>query len=1734
MSGIKIELLLEDGAFVSGVLRAGQSIQSFKNELIRLDPHFRKVADEASKSGRSLDSFIVRMNRAADSSRTMLSTLRDLSIVGGFSIMAFRTLSGASDSLIGSIIRVNAEMQRLRFQMEGLSSAPDPFADASRSVNYLRDMVSRAPFSLNELNSTFVKLKATGIDPMSGSMQALVDAVAAFGGTNEDLHRVTLGIAQMSGKGVIQMEEMRQQLGEAMPTAMRIMARSMGVSMGELIQAISTGTVDAKGALEKFYAEIERTYGGEANRMMGTFSGQVIALGANLQKLATSDGPMQDFFQSLQDHLKELNNFLGSPEARRMTEKFGQALKVAVDVFAGGVRFIYNFRNELKLLLEVFIAYKSVTIATAAIRGFTTAMGLLNTNLLLFSQRAAGQSLFGVMTSGLGGLKASLTALFARGGMVNGAMVATGGLRMAITTLGGAVMASLTPWGLLAAALGLAAAAYVMTRDRSKEAMQAIEDGEIVTREKAETVFTERERVLKENLQYSQDHPMVKASKSFLGMSFPVRDPEGQKAAVAQAEQDLIDFYESRDKIRAKYVTEEVDKAIKEEEEAIRKKNEGLNSLYNKEQLAEEDRYGAELETAKKSGDNIDKVRTEHQKRMIEIQTRYGQIRISNLEGEEARIRALITTSSGDQKTVLQQTLDFVLAMMKDAKEEMNGLTETGIEQFGIPTVNKVESDDKKWERGRNNLENLQADIKQLQVDASGADGELAKMVYRVERGDFGNLKDASEYTKELTGALIEATAQKESLDNVMDGRRAIESDIERIRQKLADDKAELEASKLGDKATEADKVLSRLSAGYYEALGPIDNIRGDIMGVVEVLNGQGIIASKVADAMKNDAFGQGTVDKITGVNEAILGLTGSMMGLNGQISLIANANFGNMSGLGGVSMITSTTGGIFDLIKQGESGGDYNATLDNGRWTGGARNLTSMTIDEIMALQQQMLANPENRALYGDGKGSSALGAYQIVGKTLAGLKGSMGLTGTELFSPELQDQMAMRLVAGRGGSIAGLRQEWTSLQNVPDAAIMAALQASVNGPTRAAAAGITVPAAGAAPAAAAPAAGSYDPTFFNDLITEQTEKSAEYVEEIKKLKAEELATNAAIKDQAVIDYFDTLIQKQKDAKTDTADLGSNFKKLREDVEKGLLGGSTDINDSRYTKLVQAAKDLDVAEKKITEQKQLQKELDTDAGRLAEKKAELADKMAHPDWSDEQLAVARLGRQLDLNIEKAKELYGSDSDQYKSAVAMKDQVLENVTAADDLAALEAKITQQKQLQTRLEGESTRLREKQVALADEAAHPDWSQEQLDLAKLNRDLDENIAKTKELYGVNSQAYKDAVALKEQANASANSSMGVTAMQDLKDMRKGLGIDDGSRKEAAQAWLDEQMREVDQREQMLRAAGVNETEITEEVEKTKAMIRAKYEKDIGATNQLKQTMDDWKSLTGNIGQDATGWVDGLATNMTDMVMGKSVDMKSMLDGIMNDIVGQMIRYGFSSTMGGSMTNMGSKLASTSTTKGAAGAAGSKAAGAASAGTKAAGIATSAATTTKFAQGGVPGISEFNNRILSRPTLFQMPQMGLAGEAGKEAIMPLQRGPGGLSVLGVMGGQEMPLSLVRTRRGKLGVSLFNARGVRPFAKGGVPGLDAALKDYSAISLPRSAMGDFSSEEMKKMGAFSQVNGFTINSPITVNGSAGTPQQNDDLARKIAREMEGSMRNVVQSEMIKQRRPGNMLAKG
>jgi lambda family phage tail tape measure protein len=124
----------------------------------------------------------------------------------------------------------------------------------------------------------------------------------------------------------------------------------------------------------------------------------------------------------------------------------------------------------------------------------------------------------------------------------------------------------------------------------------------------------------------------------------------------------------------------------------------------------------------------------------------------------------------------------------------------------------------------------------------------------------------------------------------------------------------------------------------------------------------------------------------------------------------------------------------LLDLIGAAEGtdkGRSYNETLGYGAFTGGAVNLTGMTINDVLALQKRMLADPNNTF------NSSAVGRYQITAETLRDFMGQMGIAGDHLFDEKTQDAIASAIIRQSGGNIDTLRGRWEGLQRVDDTTI-------------------------------------------------------------------------------------------------------------------------------------------------------------------------------------------------------------------------------------------------------------------------------------------------------------------------------------------------------------------------------------------------------------------------------------------------------------------------------------------------------------------------------------------------------------------------------------------------------------------------------------------------------------------------------------------------------------------------
>lgn len=102
---------------------------------------------------------------------------------------------------------------------------------------------------------------------------------------------------------------------------------------------------------------------------------------------------------------------------------------------------------------------------------------------------------------------------------------------------------------------------------------------------------------------------------------------------------------------------------------------------------------------------------------------------------------------------------------------------------------------------------------------------------------------------------------------------------------------------------------------------------------------------------------------------------------------------------------ISASAGLILDFIASKEAPNGYNTIFGNNQKKL-TKQITAMTLDELIG----------NQSGFTKAFGSSASGRYQFMRDTLRGLKAEAKLSGAEIFTPDLQDKLALRLLRRRG----------------------------------------------------------------------------------------------------------------------------------------------------------------------------------------------------------------------------------------------------------------------------------------------------------------------------------------------------------------------------------------------------------------------------------------------------------------------------------------------------------------------------------------------------------------------------------------------------------------------------------------------------------------------------------------------------------------------------------------------
>lgn len=137
---------------------------------------------------------------------------------------------------------------------------------AATNMNYLAGFADKAGAKIDDLSKNFAQIEAAAKgtslegERVRNIFEGITLAGAKLGLSTEDVKGSLLAIQQMISKGTIQMEELKGQLGDRLPGALKAYADSLGVTTQKFNAMVKAGDVGAS-SLVGFVNKLKERYG---------------------------------------------------------------------------------------------------------------------------------------------------------------------------------------------------------------------------------------------------------------------------------------------------------------------------------------------------------------------------------------------------------------------------------------------------------------------------------------------------------------------------------------------------------------------------------------------------------------------------------------------------------------------------------------------------------------------------------------------------------------------------------------------------------------------------------------------------------------------------------------------------------------------------------------------------------------------------------------------------------------------------------------------------------------------------------------------------------------------------------------------------------------------------------------------------------------------------------------------------------------------------------------------------------------------------------------------------------------------------------------------------------------------------------------------------------------------------------------------------------------------------------
>lgn len=227
----------------------------------------RQALNDATAATKQATAAQAELQRRLDAMKR--STAGATAVVGTLTRMAGAIAAAFSVREFTSAVTTLESLRRVLTQVTGSAD------EAERNIAFLRDTANSAGVAFNDVAGSYSRFAASAktagieMEVVNNTFAAVIRSSGQLGLSSQQAQRALDALGQMASKGVVSMEELRQQLGDSLPGALSIAAKAFGVVDAEFIKMVESGQVLSRDFLRVIGPEMVETFANSERAVTG-------------------------------------------------------------------------------------------------------------------------------------------------------------------------------------------------------------------------------------------------------------------------------------------------------------------------------------------------------------------------------------------------------------------------------------------------------------------------------------------------------------------------------------------------------------------------------------------------------------------------------------------------------------------------------------------------------------------------------------------------------------------------------------------------------------------------------------------------------------------------------------------------------------------------------------------------------------------------------------------------------------------------------------------------------------------------------------------------------------------------------------------------------------------------------------------------------------------------------------------------------------------------------------------------------------------------------------------------------------------------------------------------------------------------------------------------------------------------------------------------------------------------